>query len=79
VKEFLGDPPEDDFKLKDVAFCLAEANVSRRSGSGSSEVLPVRRMALPHVRSSKTPSLATTPTWPAAKLRGTEDLGGARR
>ena len=28
VKELLGDPPEDDFKLKDVAFCLPEANVA---------------------------------------------------
>lgn len=27
VKELLGDPPEDDFKLKDVAFCLPEVNV----------------------------------------------------
>jgi hypothetical protein len=27
VKQLLGDPPEDDFKLKDVAFCLPEANV----------------------------------------------------
>jgi hypothetical protein len=28
VKELLGDPPEDDFKLKDVAFCLPEVNVA---------------------------------------------------
>lgn len=28
VKQLLGDPPEDDFKLKDVAFCLPEANVA---------------------------------------------------
>jgi hypothetical protein len=28
VKRLLGDPPEDDFKLKDVAFCLPEVNVA---------------------------------------------------
>lgn len=28
VKKLLGDPPEDDFKLKDVAFCLPEVNVA---------------------------------------------------
>ncbi|MFO0734662.1 MAG: hypothetical protein U0270_02230 [Labilithrix sp.] len=28
VKLLLGDPPEDDFKLKDVAFCLPEVNVA---------------------------------------------------
>lgn len=28
VKELLGDPVEDDFRLKDVAFCLPETNVS---------------------------------------------------
>jgi len=28
VRELLGDPPEDDLKLKDVAFCLPEANLA---------------------------------------------------
>ncbi len=28
VKGLLGDPPEDDFKLKDVAFCVPEVNVA---------------------------------------------------
>lgn len=28
VNRLLGDPPEDDFKLKDVAFCLPEVNVA---------------------------------------------------